>query len=224
VSTDAVAGFGDVDITLWRLDLDEAGDGDDRRLTRALSDDECARAARLRSPQGARRWIRAHGALREILATELGVTPVDVAFTASEAGKPAVAGASRLCFNLAHSAGLALVVLARDREVGVDVERIRGGLHEAAIARRIVGEDAQDELAAADPDRRTAEFFRLWVRHEAAVKCRGLGLAAAIGHDVSIGLAVEDVDVGVGYAAAWAIDGAVYGPVTMTPFVWSGEG
>jgi len=218
-----VAGERSGEVSLWLVDLDAAGEWDDRRILDELTSEERERAVRLRSPLGARRWKRARGALREILARSSGVDAADVEIVVGERGKPALAPSSPIRFNLAHSAGLALVALSPTREIGVDVERVRDGLHEAAIARRMLGEDAVARLAALDPDERTGEFFRLWVRHEAAVKCRGTGLADAVGRDVDEGLAIGDVEVADGYAAAWAIDGPLPDrPVRPIPFAWSG--
>ena len=209
-------------VFLWCVDLDAAGEGDDRRLVGEISADERQRAVRLRSTLVARRWVRARGALREILAKAVGSAPSDVDFDVSEAGKPSLAGASRLRFNLAHSARWALVGLTQDRDVGVDVERVREGLHEAAIARRILGADAAAALATRAAAERTGQFFRQWVRHEAAVKCRGIGLVDAVGRDVRTGLWVDDVDVDAGYAAAYALDGPDAALVVVTNFEWTG--
>ena len=87
-------------------------------------------------------------------------------------------GREDLRFNLSHSGGLALVAVTAGREVGVDLEVARRRVDELAIAARVLG-GAQAARLAADP-RRASEFMRAWVAHEAAVKCRGPGLSAAV--------------------------------------------
>ncbi|MFI5035137.1 MAG: 4'-phosphopantetheinyl transferase family protein [Acidimicrobiales bacterium] len=209
-----------VQVDLWRVDLDAVSDETARRRGATLSQEESRRASRLRSGQGARRWIGARGALREILAHYLDVGPAMLTFAESEAGKPILATDPELRFNLAHSGGVALVGAARGHSVGVDVERLRDGLHELDVARRILGDLAAATLAVLDPAARTAAFFQLWVRHEAAVKCRGVGLVAAVGTDVAAGLRVGDVAIGSGYAAAWSLDAGASTAVTTSLRDW----
>ncbi len=206
---------------LWVVDLEDrrAPDGDE--LAAGLSVEELGRAMRLVSAADGRRWARSRFALRRILSRRLGVTPGDVEFVAGEGGKPSIVGPAGLEFSLAHSSERALVALSNHWDVGVDVERVRGGLSESAILNRILSDAAQLEWAVADPDDRTDVFFRLWARHEAAVKCRGMGLRGAIGIDVADGLTVTDLDVGPGYAAAWASNDPASTDVALTRFDWS---
>jgi 4'-phosphopantetheinyl transferase len=98
-----------------------------------------------------------------------------------------------LRFNLSHSGDVTLVAVARDTEVGVDVERIRPVIEMQAIARRWLGrDDIADE----------PEFFRVWTRHEAMVKALGIGLSGTAG---SFDGFVAEIDAGAGYAAAVAV-------------------
>src|SRR5260370_39924018 len=84
--------------------------------------EEALRAARFATPPLRRRYLRAHAALRTILSS---VTNVPLEFGIHEKGKPFLASAPEIRFNLAHSRGMALVAVAPDVEVGVDIERIR---------------------------------------------------------------------------------------------------
>src|SRR5450759_1231276 len=94
---------------------------------------EAARAARFLTPALRRRYLRAHAAWRAILANFTGA-PLE--FALHEKGKPYLASAPGIRFNLAHSREMALVAVARDVEVGVDIARIRPLPEYAAIARR----------------------------------------------------------------------------------------
>ena len=62
--------------------------------------------------------------LETVLARYTGVDPGSLILELTPQGKPVLPG-SRLRFNLAHSGEVALVAVARDRDVGVDVERVR---------------------------------------------------------------------------------------------------
>ena len=62
-----------------------------------------------------------------------------IAFVYGARGKPAISsGGSRhpLCFNLSHSHGLAVIGIAREREIGIDVEMIRPDFASGEIANR----------------------------------------------------------------------------------------
>ncbi len=91
------------------------------RSTALLSAAEHARAAALKPPgtASAGSWReRRCGSPRRAPRLD----PEDVAFVAGPQGKPECP-ATRLRFNLGHSGERAVVALAEDVEVGVDVER-----------------------------------------------------------------------------------------------------
>ena len=115
--------LGEDEVHVWRIALD-CGDGDSLRS--GLSSDELARAARFHFERDRTRFSVARAALREILAHYLGASPDEIAFVYGGHGKPALAPPhGDLRFNLSHSHDVALCAVARGREVGVDVERIR---------------------------------------------------------------------------------------------------
>src|SRR3954452_24190193 len=71
--------------------------------------------------QGAR-WANARAALRETLAGYLDADPA--ALRIRDEDKPRLEPPSPLRFNLSHSGDVALVAVATEREVGIDVERV----------------------------------------------------------------------------------------------------
>ncbi len=127
---------------------------------------------------------------------------------AGENGKPRLAvDPGRLSFNLSHSGGLALVALAPGGvDVGVDVERIKQRRDLARLAARWLPE-ADARAVAAVPRRRAGErvFYAAWTRHEARVKCTGVGLAGDAAR--ARGGRLRRWQIDAGYAAAVAIDG-----------------
>jgi 4'-phosphopantetheinyl transferase len=145
-------------------------------------------------------------ALRLVLARYLGEAPEAIALRRGERGKPRLARApERLAFNLSHSGELSLVAVTRGREVGVDLEREKPGRDLVALAERaLVPEDAEAVQAAAEGER-APRFYALWTRHEARLKCLGVGLGKAVWP--SPPLAVEAIPADPGYAAAVAVTG-----------------
>lgn len=90
-----------------------------------LSNDELARATRLRFDHLQTGFITAHGALRILLGRYLGIAPATLAFRSDENGKPSLVDHTRLRFNISHSGRLVVFAFASDCEVGIDAEEIR---------------------------------------------------------------------------------------------------
>lgn len=175
------------EIHVWHLSLGMP----DLALTQAqatLARDELARAERLRAPHDRRRFIAAHGALRAILAGYYAREPSVLRFASGPRGKPYLLDEPSLCFNLSHSGDLALIAIAREREVGIDVEQIRPERASMAIAERFFSPYESGILHALADDERIAAFFRCWTRKESYIKARGDGF----------GLPLDSFDVLVG--------------------------
>ncbi|HWH20019.1 MAG TPA: 4'-phosphopantetheinyl transferase superfamily protein [Solirubrobacterales bacterium] len=153
----------------------------------------------------------ARAALGRILAAALGESEPP-ALVADENGKPRLAfDPDRLSFNLSHSGGLALVALAPGGvDVGVDVERIKERRDLARLAARWLPRPDALAVAAVPPAEQAAVFYPAWTRHEARVKCTGVGLARTPpGPEVT---AVQ-VEIDDGYAAAVAVRDGSDAPV-----------
>ena len=164
----------DETVHVWRADLDCPGWPGAGGLPPA----ERERAARLAHPVRRRRWVAARWALRGVLAGYLDRAPAEIELCAGERGKPRLASPDRaLRFNLSHSGVRALVAVAWDREVGVDVE----------------------ELGS-----RPGDFYAAWTRREAVAKCHGVGLWAPL-PDAAV--AVSQIEAPAGFAAALAVSG-----------------
>jgi len=149
-----------------------------------LSEAETARMARFRYPGDRRRYLVAHGALREILAEFTGSgNPSELRFREGAHGKPFLVPMSNqgvVQFSLSHSGELAMVAVSASREVGVDVEKIRPNIDVMAIAHRYFAPEEAARLGALSDADRTAAFFTLWTRKEAYSKARGMALAPAL--------------------------------------------
>jgi 4'-phosphopantetheinyl transferase len=159
-------------------------------------------------PDGRR---EAGAALGRILAEALGEAGPP-ALAQGENGKPRLAvEPGRLAFNLSHSGGLALVALAPGGvDIGVDVERIKERRDLARLAARWLPTADALAVAAVPPAEQAAVFYPAWTRHEARVKCTGVGLA---GQPPGREVTASDVPVDDGYAAAVAIrDGSAVPP------------
>lgn len=145
--------------------------------------------------------------LRRVLALYLGEAEGEISLSRDERGKPHLAAdPDRLAFNLSHSDGLTLVAVSHGREIGVDVERAKPERDLVALAERALGPEDATVVRGAGDSERTRVFYELWTRHEARLKCLGIGLAGTPRWP-SPPVAVESLPIDPGYAAALAVTG-----------------
>lgn len=142
-----------------------------------LSAAEREREARFRFERLRASFRRRQAFLRGVLARHLGRAPGELELAAGERGKPFLAGdASGLAFNLSHSERWIVVAVARDLEVGVDVQARLPLAELEAMARQIMSTQEHAAFALRPSTERPRLFYRLWARKEAVLKASGLGL------------------------------------------------
>ena len=143
-----------------------------------LSADEHERADRFHFERDRVAFRAGRSWLRTVLAGYLDVAPAGVRFGYGPHGKPRLGNAPDLRFNLAHSGGWAALAVARDRDVGIDIEAMR------PIAERVERlVFTPGEIAALNrlpADGRRAGFYDAWTRKEAYLKALGSGLAVPL--------------------------------------------
>ncbi len=166
------------EIHVFRIELDLAPEQVER-LGALLSAEESTQAARFHFDRDRVRFTVRRARLRSLIAHYVGETPADVSFVSGRHGKPRLAeahGAPRLRFSVTRSDRLALIAVASDDEIGVDLERVRTLSDALPLARRFFSEAEHRHLEALPPHRLDAAFFSYWTRKEAVVKSMGLGL------------------------------------------------
>jgi len=178
---EAVPPLPDDEIHLWLADLD-AAPGDASLLDAA----ERARLERIIHAKGRARFVRARELLRRILGAYAGVEPARLAFDTRGEGKPFLSVPDQpVRFNLSHTGAAWLLAVAREREVGVDLERTDRPEPSARIAERIFSPNEVKRLAGLTPEPRVATFFRIWTVREAVTKLRAEGIfTLSAGFDV----------------------------------------
>ena len=165
-------------IHVWRADVRVSAPVLSR-LKNTLWSDEVATAERFRFRKDRDRYITTRGVLRVLLGLYLNIEPDNVRFGYGRRGKPFLEGSSaekRISFNISHSGDLALFGFSKDREIGVDVERIRDDISDAEISERVFSASECARLRSTPPQLRVQEFFRYWTCKEAYIKARGDGL------------------------------------------------
>ncbi len=212
---------------VWSVALD-LFHTDAKRLEAVLCAEERRRAARYRRDQDRIRFIAARATLRCLLAAHLGAEPRALAFAYGANGKPTLKPGGGLEFNLSHSGDLAVIALAHDREVGVDVERLRPLSSAQRIAERLWSSDEAAALGTLDEDERLTAFFATWTRKEAVVKALGEGITGRLdGFQVPAGPAPGGAALHIpgheGRADAWWLTDLRPAPGYLGALVLSGS-
>lgn len=145
-----------------------------------LGPDELERAQRFRFEEHRRRFIIAHGFLRQLLAYHLECDPKAVRFRYESRGKPVLAECSALHFSLSHTDDIAGVAIARGRRVGIDIEVMRADLDIEGIARHNFSRSEVKRISRAPGAQRRARFYEHWTAKEAYLKAQGHGLSAPL--------------------------------------------
>jgi 4'-phosphopantetheinyl transferase len=169
------------EIHVWRAALDLPA-ATLQQLWPTLSAEEQARALRFRAAEHRDRFIAARGQLRALLGRYLNLEAHELAFVYGPRGKPALrdeCGGEPLRFNLTHSHKLVLYAVTAEREVGIDVERMRPDFGGAEVAAQFFSPREVTALTALASDEQTTAFFNCWTRKEAYIKARGDGLSLA---------------------------------------------
>ena len=177
------------EVHVWRATLDQTP-SQIQSFRHNLAPDEQTRAERFHFERDREHFIVARGVLRTILGVYLKQTPKSLSFCYSAHGKPVLAGepgGDAIRFNVSHSHGIALYVVTRGREVGIDLERIRSDLAVAEIAGRFFSRQEVAMLQTIPTEAQREAFFRCWTRKEAYLKAQGEGLSLPLDQfDVSL--------------------------------------
>jgi len=199
-------------------------------LARLLSPDEQTTASRFRFERDARRFTVARASLRAVLTGYTRSPARDLQFVYSQHGKPALAHSPQdIRFSVSHSGDLALLAVARSREVGVDLEVIREDVETDKLAQRFFSVRERESLHLLPSQHRVPAFFRCWTCKEAFLKAQGVGLSRSLeSFDVEVDPArsarlistrpnpgeseswsLHDVEMPPAYAAAVAVEAVI---------------
>lgn len=200
--TASVPALNDASVHLWLLAIDHAPDH------RAVA-------------------AAAHALLGRLLARYAGLDhPPALARTGR--GKPYAPALAGIDFNLSHARDHALIAIAREQPLGVDLERIDRKLDAQDLARRFFSQREADALEALPEALRAIAFLRLWTCKEAVLKALGAGISFgldrvafdldATGHPA----AIAEVAPEAGEAAGWRVSLLEPTPGFVGALAWHG--
>lgn len=181
------------------------------RLRSWLTPDEAARMDRYAFERHRREYLATRALCRAVLSRYVSVDPAAWRFAANAWGRPEVASpaAPWLRFNLSNADGMLACLVARERDVGVDVEDTARPLDTHATAAHVFAPAELAALGRQRPDAHRARFFHYWTLKEAYIKARGMGLAIPLDRfafdlDAADGVERIEIDPSLGDdAASW---------------------
>jgi|GEM_PF-959810 Phosphopantetheinyl transferase len=141
-----------------------------------LSSDEKERSAHFVFDRDRERFGIGRVKLRKLLAEYTGIPGAEIIFRYNTFGKPVIEG--NITFNISHSEDIMVAAVAKCREVGIDVEKIKELNDPEGMARVAFTEEEKASFCSKPEELKKWHFLRLWTRKEALLKAMGIGFAS----------------------------------------------
>ncbi len=158
-------------IDIYCISIEQKSQAD---FLKYLTPEEKIRAFNFVQVKHQRRYIICQGMLRVILAKYLALKPEEIKFKNGKYGKPYLNHDTNINFNVSHSHEMALIAVALNQEIGIDIE-----YH----SKRNIDGIAEKMFSAAEIARvhqaktnKIAVFYEIWTGKEAFIKAIGMGL------------------------------------------------
>lgn len=169
-------------VHLWHINLRQPNEVI-TQLTQVLSANEMQRVKRFVHLADRQASIVSKGSLRSILAQYLNMTAMAITFCQSTTGKPYLQPSltkQHLTFNISHSHDRAVIAVANNQAVGVDIEYEKRHHNFRAIIKRYFSNSEAAHLLSLSEQTLQSKFVQCWTVKEAIVKASGDGLAVAL--------------------------------------------
>jgi len=170
---------------LWRVDPKAITDPEIRQAYwNLMTPQEQEKQQRFYFAKGRQEYLVTRALVRSVLSRYYAAEPAAWRFKENRYGRPEIdtpAQAAHLRFNLSHTDGLIVCLVARELEIGVDVENITRQTRSLEIAESHFSRQEVMDLSALPKERQHNRFFEYWTLKEAYIKARGMGLALPLG-------------------------------------------
>lgn len=186
------------EISVWFARPEMASADEFLQFNRVLDETERSRAGRFHFSEDRRAYVCAHALARCALEQISGVPARALRFRLGAYGKPDVSGfrdENRPRFNLSHTRGLVACAVARNRDLGVDVEQVSPDVDIDALAHQVFAADEVAYLQCLERHARRHAFFGIWTVKEAYIKAVGKGLSIPL-QSFSVSLAERSLAIG----------------------------
>jgi 4'-phosphopantetheinyl transferase len=142
---------------------------------RLLSSEEVARSKRFIADRDGKRFVARRGILRQLLGRYLGVDPVEINYQADVNGKLSLPSCP-LSFNLSTCEDRIAYVFTLEKDIGVDIEKVRPLPELSLMMKRWFSAEEQSVMAALPSSLKVEAFYHTWTQKEAFIKAQGTGL------------------------------------------------
>ncbi len=169
-------------VDVWRSEI-KLSESEIDAYAETLSVEEKKRASRFTFTDKQNEFIVSRGLLRRALSHLLKRPANSFEFAYSKEKKPFLKNTNlneTPVFNVSHSHGQALIAISRNRQLGIDIEKIREDVEYKKLAQRFFSKNENRALLAYQGNVQRA-FFATWTRKEAFVKAIGKGIAFGLG-------------------------------------------
>lgn len=165
-------------IHLWLIDLSKKNLTPDT-MKSVLDSKELNKVDGFNTTSEKESYLYFRAFLRIILSKYLEIKPKDVVINIGKRGKPFVQD-SEIKFNISHKKNVAVVAVAKNCEIGVDIEDLEKKFDYNKIVKRFFLTEEKEFLRGADNQERWNKFLRIWTLREAVVKALGKSMALSI--------------------------------------------
>lgn len=164
---------------LWFLDIDQLTESAIEAQRSVLSASELIRVQLLKRRQ--LQFIAIRALVRKCLSLYSGIDPHQLILDTRPQGKPFLVNSTLpITFNLSHCNNIAVLAIALQDEIGVDIESTTRNRGQRNIATRYFHPQEIAQLAALDDSQHNTYFYRLWTLKEAFFKAIGTGISAGL--------------------------------------------
>lgn len=196
---------------IWLALADQLSDAVLAEQAQLMSPTERTRHDAFKFDKDKRLFIIARAMARRLLSHYAGGSPEAWTFRENQWGRPEIDTpviAPPLRFNLSHTKGLVACIVARERDIGIDVENTTRPTNILTIADSVFSATEIRDLKRLGARAQQRRFFELWTLKESYIKARGMGLAIPLdqfsftfadGIDLAIDPALRDT------AATWQL-------------------
>lgn len=132
------------------------------------------------------------------------MTPAQVPLDTRVHRPPSLPSMPSLRISLSNSADRAIVAVAWNRPVGIDIERMDPAVEIDAVAETVFSRPERVWLGTVPISERRTAFFRLWARKEAFVKALGTGFGRDLKTFDAMAARIADREADVG-APSWYV-------------------
>ena len=151
-----------------------------KSLLQTLTVDELSRAEKLYYEHDRRQKIICRGILRGILSRYCETQPKCLKFSYNKFGKPELDNKTQdvdIKFNLSHSGDYVVYAFALNKDLGIDLEKVRQISEMDEIINNQFSYLESELLNSIPSESRLDAFFQCWTLKEAYLKAKGLGLS-----------------------------------------------